>query len=103
LISVRLTRDECSSEDEFDKAEGLLLIFFPPLPKEIEDEGSRPQRAAVPMPSSTIEEVERRIFGEVMEGAKRKWATTYSHLPVPSCYKSLPCIIFKRKRIFIHI
>jgi hypothetical protein len=55
-------RDGCSTEDKAGQAEELLSAFFPPLPVEIEDEGPRPQRAAVPMPALTVEEVERGVF-----------------------------------------
>lgn len=45
-----------------EQATELLTTFFPPLPAVIEDEGPRPQRAPVPMPRLTLEEVEQRIF-----------------------------------------
>ena len=55
-------RDGSTTKDRTEQAEELLSVFFPPLPAKIEDEGPRPQRAAVAMPPLTIEEVERRIF-----------------------------------------
>ncbi len=45
-----------------EQAEELLTKFFPPLPDDIDNEGSRPQRAPVTMPTITMEEVERRLF-----------------------------------------
>ena len=48
--------------DKLEQTEELLATFFPPLPAVIEDEGPRPQRAPVPMPRLTMEEVERRVF-----------------------------------------
>ena len=55
-------RDGSSTKDKGEQAEELLSVFFPPLPAGIEDEGPRPQRAAVPMPLLTMKEVEQRIF-----------------------------------------
>jgi hypothetical protein len=55
-------RDGSTTKDKTEQAEELLSVFFPLLPARIEDEGPRPQRAAVAMPLLTIEEVERRIF-----------------------------------------
>lgn len=40
----------------------LLSTFFPPLPSVIEDEGVRARSAPVPMPTLTLEEVERSVF-----------------------------------------
>ena len=54
--------DGSTMKDKFEQATELLTTFFPPLPAVIEDEGSRPQRAAVPMPRLTMEEVERAVF-----------------------------------------
>jgi ribonuclease HI/exonuclease III len=48
--------------DHSEQAEELLTKFFPPLPDDIDDEGSRPQRAPVTMPTLTMEEVERQLF-----------------------------------------
>ena len=57
-----LTKEDGSStKDKQEQAEELLAGFFPPLPAEIDDEGTRPQRAAVPMSPLTMEEVEQRI------------------------------------------
>jgi hypothetical protein len=53
--------DGTVTSSNLEQAE-LLTTFFPPLPRGIEDEGPRPQRAPVPMPAITMEEVERQLF-----------------------------------------
>ncbi|RYP13221.1 hypothetical protein DL766_009878 [Monosporascus sp. MC13-8B] len=55
-------RDGTVTSNHLEQAEELLSTFFPPLPDNIEDEGPRPQRAPVPMPAITMEEVERQLF-----------------------------------------
>ncbi|KYK58873.1 reverse transcriptase [Drechmeria coniospora] len=45
-----------------EQAEELLGTFFPPLPASIDTEGERPQRAAVPMPDLTLEEIEEKVM-----------------------------------------
>jgi hypothetical protein len=54
--------DGTSTTDHKEQAEELIATFFPPLPDNIDDEGSRPQRAPVEMPAITVEEVERQLF-----------------------------------------
>ncbi|KAJ5543771.1 hypothetical protein N7494_005050 [Penicillium frequentans] len=50
--------DGTSTTDHKEQAEE----FFPPLPDVIEDEGMRPQREPVKMPTVGIEEIERQLF-----------------------------------------
>jgi exonuclease III len=58
----QLTRpDGTTTADHKEQAEELLTTFFPPLQSEIDDEGSKPQRAPVAMPAITLEEVERQL------------------------------------------
>jgi hypothetical protein len=54
--------DGIATKDHKEQAEELLAKFFPPLPNDIDSEGSRPQRAPIMMPAIIIEEVERRLF-----------------------------------------
>jgi exonuclease III len=60
-------RDGTVTSNHREQAKELLDTFFPPLPEDIDDEGSRPQRAPIPMPAITMEEVERQLF------AVRSW------------------------------
>jgi hypothetical protein len=55
-------RDGTVTSNHQKQAEELLTTFFPPLPEDIEDEGSRSRRAPVLMPAITMEEVERQLF-----------------------------------------
>ncbi|KAJ6439206.1 reverse transcriptase [Purpureocillium lavendulum] len=54
--------DGSTTGGKADQAEELLATFFPPLPARIEAEGERPQRAPVPMPDLTLEEVEEKVM-----------------------------------------
>src|SRR4051812_1809734 len=61
-IPQLVRQDERITSNQEEQAEELLTTFFPPLPEDIEEEGSRPQRAPVPMPTITMEEVERQLL-----------------------------------------
>jgi hypothetical protein len=54
--------DGSSTTDHREQADELLAKFFPSPPDTIDDEGPRPQRAPIVMPSITIEETERQLF-----------------------------------------
>ena len=53
--------DGTTTTDHGEQAEELLSTFFPPLPSHIDDEGRKPQRVPVAMPTITLEEVERQL------------------------------------------
>jgi hypothetical protein len=55
--------DGTTTQDKVEQAEELLSIFFPPLPADIEDEGPRPRRREVTLPTLTMEEVEEKVMG----------------------------------------
>ncbi|KAJ5297274.1 uncharacterized protein N7443_008167 [Penicillium atrosanguineum] len=57
-----LRADGTVTTDHEEQAEELLTKFFPPLPDNIADEGTRPQIAPVEMPVITLEEVERQLM-----------------------------------------
>ncbi|KAJ6114125.1 hypothetical protein N7512_007570 [Penicillium capsulatum] len=57
-----LRADGTTTTDHKEQAEELLAKFFPPLPDNIDDEGTRPQRVPVEMPAITMEEVERQLL-----------------------------------------
>ena len=58
-----LTRDDGSgTTNTKEQADELIKTFFPPLPEEVDEEGTRPLRASAPFSPLTLEEVERQIF-----------------------------------------
>jgi hypothetical protein len=61
-IPLLKRHDGSITENSTEQATELLKTFFPPLPQHIENEGDRPQREAVAMPSLTMEEIERQIL-----------------------------------------
>ncbi|KAI2811952.1 transcriptional regulator family: Zinc finger, CCHC-type [Aspergillus niger] len=61
-IPQLLRADGTTTTDHTEQAEELLAKFFPPLPDNIDDEGTRPQRAPVEMPAITMEEIERQLM-----------------------------------------
>ncbi|KAJ5101079.1 hypothetical protein N7456_007131 [Penicillium angulare] len=54
--------DGTTTADHKEQAEELLSKFFPSLPDVIEDEGPRPQREPVRMPTVGMEEIERQLL-----------------------------------------
>jgi hypothetical protein len=54
--------DRTSTTNHKEQAEELIATFFPPLPDNIDDEGSQPQRAPVEMPAITVEEIKQQLF-----------------------------------------
>ncbi|KAJ5385753.1 hypothetical protein N7509_008294 [Penicillium cosmopolitanum] len=81
-----LRADGTVTTDHKEQAEELLTKFFPPLPENIKDEGTRLQRAPVEMPVITMEEVTgptvqsnrdgiTAIVNEALDWEKRSGAT----------------------------
>jgi hypothetical protein len=57
-IPQLLRADGTTTTNHKEQAEELLAKFFLPLPDNINNEGTRPQRAPVEMPAITMEEIE---------------------------------------------
>jgi hypothetical protein len=57
-IPQLLRVDRTTTTNHKEQAEELLAKFFLPLPDNINNEGTRPQRAPVEMPAITMEEIE---------------------------------------------
>jgi hypothetical protein len=57
-IPQLLRVDGTTTTDYKEQAEELLAKFFLPLLDNIDDEGTRPQRAPVKMPAIIMEEIE---------------------------------------------
>jgi hypothetical protein len=53
-----LRADRTTTTNHKEQAEELLAKFFLPLPDNINNEGTRPQRAPVEMPAIIIEKIE---------------------------------------------
>jgi hypothetical protein len=62
--------DGSTTTDRTEQAEELLRIFFPPLPAEIESEGTQRQRTPVPMPDFALGEIEQKVM------AAKPWKAT---------------------------
>ncbi|KAJ5100882.1 hypothetical protein N7456_006934 [Penicillium angulare] len=71
-----------TTADHKEQAEELLSKFFPSLPDVIEDEGPRPQREPVRMPTVGMEEIERQLL------AAKSWKAPGED--------GLPAIVWKR-------
>jgi ribonuclease HI/exonuclease III len=70
-----------------EQAEELLTTFFPSLPDNIDDEGPKPQRDAIAMPTITMEEIERQLW------AAKSWkAPGEDGLPVAVWQKTWPVV-----------
>jgi hypothetical protein len=61
-IPQLLRADGTTTTNHKEQAEELLAKFFPPLLDNIDDEGTRPQRAPVEMPAIMIEEIEQQLM-----------------------------------------
>ena len=73
--------------DHGEQAEELLTTFFPSLPDNINDEGPKPQRDAIAMPTITMEEIERQLW------AAKSWkAPGDDGLPVAVWQKTWPVV-----------
>ncbi|EWY80871.1 hypothetical protein FOYG_16788 [Fusarium oxysporum NRRL 32931] len=62
--------------DHREQAEELIAKFIPPLPDDIEDEGSRQQRNPVTMPNLTRGSGTSTVGNKIMKGDKRRRTTS---------------------------
>jgi hypothetical protein len=80
-----VTADGAATTSHKEQAEELLAKFFPLLPDNIEDEGSKQQRNPVTMPNLTLEEMERQLW------ATKSWkAPGEDGLPAIVCQNVSP-------------
>jgi hypothetical protein len=61
-IPQLLRADRTTTTNHKEQAEELLAKFFPPLLDNIDNEGTRPQRAPVEMPAIIMEEIEQQLM-----------------------------------------